>query len=105
MARGRCSGRATLGLGLAHPHPHPHPNPYPNPKPKPKPKPNPNPNQVLWSYDVRWEYSDVKWASRWDVYLYATDEQIHWFSIVNSFMIVLFLSGMLAMIMVLIIQG
>ena len=42
---------------------------------------------------VRWEYSDVKWASRWDVYLYATDEQIHWFSIVNSLMIVLFLSG------------
>ena len=31
--------------------------------------------EVLWSYDVRWEYSDVKWASRWDVYLYATDEQ------------------------------
>ena len=36
---------------------------------------------------------------RWDVYLYATDEQIHWFSIVNSLMIVLFLTGMLAMIM------
>ena len=23
--------------------------------------------EVLWSYDVRWEYSDVKWASRSDV--------------------------------------
>ena len=34
------------------------------------------------------------------MYLYATDEQIHWFSIVNSFMIVLFLTGMLAMIIV-----
>lgn len=34
--------------------------------------------EVSWTYDVRWEYSDVKWASRWDVYLYATDEQIHW---------------------------
>jgi len=54
--------------------------------------------KVTWTYDVKWEYSDVKWASRWDVYLYATDEQIHWFSIVNSLMIVLFLSGMLAMI-------
>ena len=54
---------------------------------------------IVWTYDVRWEYSDVKWASRWDVYLYATDEQIHWFSIVNSLMIVLFLSGMVAMIM------
>lgn len=29
-----------------------------------------------------------------------TDDQIHWFSIVNSVMIVLFLSGMVAMIMV-----
>jgi transmembrane 9 superfamily protein 2/4 len=56
-------------------------------------------DEVLFTYDVRWEYSDVKWASRWDVYLYATDEQIHWFSIINSLMIVLFLSGMLAMIM------
>jgi transmembrane 9 superfamily member 2/4 len=55
-------------------------------------------DDVVWTYDVKWEYSDVKWASRWDVYLYATDEQIHWFSIVNSLMIVLFLSGMLAMI-------
>ncbi|CAO2207551.1 unnamed protein product [Urochloa humidicola] len=43
--------------------------------------------------------SDVKWASRWDTYLLMTDDQIHWFSIVNSLMIVLFLSGMVAMIM------
>jgi hypothetical protein len=28
-----------------------------------------------------------------------TDDQIHWFSIINSLMIVLFLSGMVAMIM------
>ena len=43
--------------------------------------------------------SDVKWASRWDTYLLMSDDQIHWFSIVNSLMIVLFLSGMVAMIM------
>jgi transmembrane 9 superfamily member 2/4 len=43
--------------------------------------------------------SDIKWASRWDTYLLMTDDQIHWFSIVNSLMIVLFLSGMVAMIM------
>lgn len=55
--------------------------------------------EVVFTYDVRWEYSDLKWASRWDVYLYATDEQIHWFSIINSLMIVLFLAGMIAMIM------
>lgn len=54
---------------------------------------------VVWTYDVRWEPSDVKWASRWDTYLKMTDSQIHWFSIFNSIMIVLFLSGMVAMIM------
>lgn len=43
--------------------------------------------------------SKIKWASRWDTYLLMTDDQIHWFSIVNSLMIVLFLSGMVAMIM------
>jgi transmembrane 9 superfamily protein 2/4 len=55
---------------------------------------------IIFTYDVRWEKSDIKWASRWDVYLKMTDSQIHWFSIINSIMIVLFLSGMVAMIMV-----
>merc|ERR1719353_2775435 len=57
------------------------------------------PGEVVFTYDVKWEYSQVKWASRWDTYLLIGDEQIHWFSIVNSLMIVLFLSGMVAMIM------
>ncbi|ONK76558.1 uncharacterized protein A4U43_C03F29520 [Asparagus officinalis] len=48
---------------------------------------------------VGFEPSDVKWASRWDTYLLMNDDQIHWFSIINSLMIVLFLSGMVAMIM------
>jgi len=48
---------------------------------------------------VDFKESDIKWASRWDSYLLMTDDQIHWFSIVNSLMIVLFLSGMVAMIM------
>ena len=41
----------------------------------------------------------MRWASRWDTYLLMMDDQIHWFSIINSLMIVLFLSGMVAMIM------
>jgi transmembrane 9 superfamily protein 2/4 len=48
---------------------------------------------------VKWEQSEHKWASRWDSYLLMTDDQIHWFSIINSLMIVLFLTGMVAMIM------
>ena len=38
-------------------------------------------------------------ASRWDTYLLRADDQIHWFSTVNSLMIVLFLSSLVAMIM------
>jgi transmembrane 9 superfamily protein 2/4 len=54
---------------------------------------------VVFSYDVTFVLSDIKWASRWDTYLLMNDDQIHWFSIINSLMIVLFLSGMIAMIM------
>uniref|UniRef100_A0A453LM50 Transmembrane 9 superfamily member n=1 Tax=Aegilops tauschii subsp. strangulata TaxID=200361 RepID=A0A453LM50_AEGTS len=54
---------------------------------------------IIFTYDVRFEESEIKWASRWDTYLLMSDDQIHWFSIVNSLMIVLFLSGMVAMIM------
>ncbi|XAR53440.1 hypothetical protein NMG60_11021992 [Bertholletia excelsa] len=55
--------------------------------------------EVVFTYDVSFEPSDVKWASRWDTYLLMNDNQIHWFSIINSLTIVLFLSGMVAMIM------
>ncbi|ONK70465.1 uncharacterized protein A4U43_C05F34000 [Asparagus officinalis] len=54
---------------------------------------------IIFTYDIEFQESDVKWASRWDTYLLMNDDQIHWFSIVNSVMIVLFLSGMVAMIM------
>ncbi|GLJ38617.1 hypothetical protein SUGI_0787430 [Cryptomeria japonica] len=55
--------------------------------------------EIIFTYDVSFTESDIKWASRWDTYLLMTDDQIHWFSIINSLMIVLFLSGMVAMIM------
>jgi len=56
--------------------------------------------EVVFTYDVVWEYSDIAWASRWDNYLYMGDDQVHWFSILNSLVIVLLLSGIVAMIMV-----
>jgi len=55
--------------------------------------------EVIFTYDVIFKLSEIKWASRWDTYLLMMDDQIHWFSIINSLMIVLFLSGMVAMIM------
>lgn len=56
-------------------------------------------SEVIFSYDVLYKQSDIRWASRWDTYLLMVDDQIHWFSIINSMMIVLFLSGMVALIM------
>lgn len=57
-------------------------------------------NEVIYTYDVVWEHSPIAWASRWDLYLYMGDDQVHWFSILNSLVIVLLLSGIVAMIMV-----
>eukprot|EP00667_Euglena_gracilis_P004747 EG_transcript_4771 len=58
---------------------------------------------VTWSYSVKWEEDpETPWSTRWDHYLKSADAsnaKIHWFSIVNSLLIVLFLSGMVAMIM------
>ena len=56
--------------------------------------------EIIFTYDVRFKMSDIRWASRWDTYLSMQDQQIHWFSIVNSVMILLFLSGMVAVIMI-----
>lgn len=56
-------------------------------------------NEIIYTYDVRWTESPNRWASRWDNYLKMTGGQIHWFSILNSLMIMLFLSGMVAMIL------
>ncbi|KAJ0242380.1 hypothetical protein HA466_0208550, partial [Hirschfeldia incana] len=55
--------------------------------------------EIVFTYDVTFKETEIKWASRWDTYLLMNDDQIHWFSIINSLMIVLFLSGMVAMIM------
>ena len=67
--------------------------------PQPIEDPKQGTAEVIFTYDVKWEYSDIKWASRWDLYLYMGDDQIHWFSIINSLAIVLLLTGIVAMIM------
>ena len=51
--------------------------------------------KITFSYSVNWEASDIRWASRWDSYLGMGDVQIHWFSIVNSIVVVLFLRHIL----------
>eukprot|EP01080_Neovahlkampfia_damariscottae_P001652 gene1652-12777_t len=56
---------------------------------------------IQWTYSVVWESSEIRWASRFDAYIQSSsdDYKVHWFSIVNSLMIVFFLTGMVAMIM------
>ncbi|KAM5547393.1 hypothetical protein ABKV19_001734 [Rosa sericea] len=54
--------------------------------------------EVVFTYDVSFESSDIKWESRWDAYLYLGDDPIHWFAMVNSLITVLFLSGVVAMV-------
>lgn len=58
---------------------------------------------LVFTYGVEWKSSEVRWASRWDVYLtmnHAVSDKVHWFSILNSVLIVLFLAFMVAIILV-----
>merc|ERR1740124_1688542 len=49
---------------------------------------------VVYSYEVEWKPSDVKWADRWDIYLMETpDNEVHYFSIINSLMVAILLTG------------
>ena len=50
---------------------------------------------IVYTYDVLWVESEVEWSSRWDIYLtedHLVPAQVHWYSITNSILVVLFLS-------------
>lgn len=57
---------------------------------------------IVFTYDVVWQESDIEWINRWDTYILNTEttDKVHWFSITNSIMIILFLSVMVAMILI-----
>ncbi|CAB4016618.1 transmembrane 9 superfamily member 2-like, partial [Paramuricea clavata] len=59
------------------------------------------PITIPYTYQVLFtSNTSIKWASRWDYILESIPHtSIQWFSIMNSLVIVLFLSGMVAMIM------
>ena len=55
---------------------------------------------VVYTYSVEYrEDKEVVWGTRWDRFLVNSDPNIHWYSIINSLIILLFLSGMVAVIM------
>lgn len=57
---------------------------------------------VYWTYSIEWIRDNEKeWRTRWDIYFEAGSgsDQVHWFSIVNALLIVLFLSVLVGMIL------
>lgn len=55
---------------------------------------------VPFTYSVYWRPSPTPFATRWDKYLHVYDPKIHWFSLINSAVIVVFLVGMVSTILV-----
>ncbi|KAK4800721.1 hypothetical protein SAY86_021208 [Trapa natans] len=66
---------------------------------------NPKPLEVGMTldltYSVEWSSTNISFGRRFDVYLDYSffEHQIHWFSIFNSFMMVIFLTGLVSMIL------
>jgi len=58
---------------------------------------------ILYTYDVTFQESDVEWSTRWDVYLtedHIIPAKVHWWSINNSILVVILLSGMVGGILI-----
>jgi len=54
-----------------------------------------------FTYSVKWQQSNIPYSRRFERYLDYSffEHQIHWFSIFNSFMMVIFLTGLVSMIL------
>ena len=57
--------------------------------------------KISFTYEVNWKKSSIKFEDRFDKYLDPSffQHRIHWFSIFNSFMMVIFLVGLVSMIL------
>ena len=56
---------------------------------------------ITFTYSAEWIETSIPFSQRFNRYLEYNffEAQIHWFSIFNSFMIVIFLAGLVALIM------
>ncbi|XP_038709330.1 transmembrane 9 superfamily member 1 [Tripterygium wilfordii] len=65
------------------------------------PKPLEDGKTLDMTYSVKWVPTNITFGRRFDVYLDYPffEHQIHWFSIFNSFMMVIFLTGLVSMIL------
>lgn len=62
-----------------------------------------NEMNVVYTYGVEWISSPTSWSTRWDIYLSMggqTHDDIHWLSITNSILVAVFLTALVALILV-----
>lgn len=59
-------------------------------------------DEITWTYSINWQESDIEWSTRWDVYMRSSkaESRIHWLSIINSLLIVLLLTTIIAFILI-----
>ena len=54
--------------------------------------------RISFTYEVEFVKSEIRWPSRWDAYLKMEGARVHWFSILNSLMVIFFLAGIVFII-------
>ncbi|KAJ6831299.1 transmembrane 9 superfamily member 11-like [Iris pallida] len=54
---------------------------------------------IVYTYEYSFVETDIKWPSRWDAYLKMEGAKVHWFSILNSLMVIAFLAGIVLVIL------
>jgi transmembrane 9 superfamily protein 2/4 len=54
--------------------------------------------RVSFTYEVEFVKSNIQWPSRWDAYLKMAGARVHWFSILNSLMVIFFPAGIVFVI-------
>lgn len=54
--------------------------------------------KVTFTYEVEFVKSNIRWPSRWDAYLKMDGARVHWFSILNSLVVIFFLAGIVFVI-------
>lgn len=59
----------------------------------------PDETTTAFTYSVYWRKSPTPWATRWDKYLHVRDANIHWYFLINSTIIVIFLTGSVGMVL------
>jgi hypothetical protein len=53
-------------------------------------------NDIIYTYDVVFHESKLKWTSRWDHLLESSkDDNIHWVSFINSTLVILIFAALL----------